>query len=84
MSRSKSFLASFILAFGLPALAVADNYKIDPDHTYPSLEVPHMGISTFRGKFTKTTGKSPSTAPRRPVRWRSRSMRPAWISDTTS
>ncbi len=58
MSRSKSFLASIILAFGLPALAVADNYKIDPDHTYPSMEVPHMGISTFRGKFTKTTGKA--------------------------
>jgi len=40
----------------VPALAAADTYQIDPDHTYPSVAVPHLGISTFRGKFTKTTG----------------------------
>ena len=57
MFRSKWFLASFILACAVPALAMADTYTIDKDHTYPSLEVPHMGISIFRGKFTKTTGK---------------------------
>lgn len=57
MSRSKFFLASCVIACGLPALAAADNYTIDPEHTYPSMEVPHMGISIFRGKFIKTTGK---------------------------
>jgi polyisoprenoid-binding protein YceI len=56
MLRSKWLLASVVLACS-PTLALADTYKIDPDHTYPSIEVPHMGISTFRGKFTKSSGK---------------------------
>jgi polyisoprenoid-binding protein YceI len=57
MFRPKWLLTSFVIACASPALALADTYKIDPDHTYPSLEVPHMGISTFRGKFTRTSGK---------------------------
>lgn len=32
------------------------SYDIDPGHTYPSIEVDHMGLSTFRGKFTSTDG----------------------------
>lgn len=56
MSISK-WLPALIAACAAPALALADTYKIDPDHTYPSLEVPHMGISIFRGKFTKSAGK---------------------------
>lgn len=35
----------------------ADNYRIDPGHTYPSLEFSHMGISTWRAKFNKTSGR---------------------------
>src|SRR5262245_21488616 len=57
MSRLKWLLASLVIACAAPVFALADTYKIDPEHTYPSLEVPHMGISTFRGKFTKTSGK---------------------------
>jgi polyisoprenoid-binding protein YceI len=34
----------------------ASRYTIDPDHTYPSFEASHMGISTWRGKFNRTTG----------------------------
>lgn len=34
----------------------ADTYTIDPSHTYPSFEADHLGISVWRGKFTKTTG----------------------------
>ena len=37
--------------------ALADSYTIDPNHTYPSFEAPHLGISFWRGKFTKSTGK---------------------------
>ena len=33
------------------------NYTIDPEHTYPSFEADHMGLSIWRGKFNKTTGK---------------------------
>lgn len=45
------------LAFALaaaPALAVT--YNVEPNHTYPSFEAGHMGISVWRGKFTKTSG----------------------------
>jgi polyisoprenoid-binding protein YceI len=32
----------------------ADTYKIEPNHTFPSFEADHMGLSVWRGKFTKT------------------------------
>ncbi|TAK91360.1 MAG: polyisoprenoid-binding protein [Burkholderiaceae bacterium] len=38
------------------ATSNAQTYTIDPDHTYPSFEADHMGISIWRGKFTKTSG----------------------------
>lgn len=38
------------------SLAFADTYTIDPGHTYPSFEADHMGVSIWRGKFTKTSG----------------------------
>jgi len=57
MSGSKWVLALLIAAGSVPAMAAPEKFTIDSDHTYPSLEVPHMGISWFRGKFLKTTGK---------------------------
>jgi polyisoprenoid-binding protein YceI len=44
-------------ALALAASAAPVGFKIDPEHTYPSLEFPHMGISVWRGKFTKTSGR---------------------------
>ena len=38
------------------AAFAADTYTIDPGHTYPSFEADHMGLSLWRGKFTKTSG----------------------------
>lgn len=35
----------------------ADSYTIDPTHTWPSFEVNHLGYSTQRGRFGKTSGK---------------------------
>ena len=32
-------------------------YELDPTHTYPSFEADHMGMSMWRGKFKKTSGK---------------------------
>ena len=40
----------------LPAAAAPATYAIDVDHTYPSIEFSHMGISVWRGKFDKTSG----------------------------
>lgn len=56
MSAKKSILAGIIASALVPAFAAATTYKIDSDHTYPSLEMPHMGVSIWRGKFDKTTG----------------------------
>ncbi|MDO8654063.1 MAG: YceI family protein [Undibacterium sp.] len=39
------------------APAFAQTYNIESNHTYPSFEADHMGISVWRGKFTKTSGK---------------------------
>lgn len=48
-----------LLAFAatLPAYAAPEKYVIDPEHTYPSLEMPHMGLSTWRGKFNRSRGE---------------------------
>lgn len=53
----KKLVTSFALAalVAAPALA-ADTYKIDAFHTFPSFEVNHLGFSTQRGRFDKTTG----------------------------
>jgi polyisoprenoid-binding protein YceI len=41
----------------LGALAAADTYQLDPNHTYPSFEADHLGgLSVWRGKFTKSSG----------------------------
>jgi polyisoprenoid-binding protein YceI len=40
----------------MPGVATAANYRLDPDHTFPSLEFSHMGLSIWRGKFNRTTG----------------------------
>lgn len=56
-------LALASLTSGLSALAMTAaiakpvTYNIDPTHTFPSFEADHMGVSVWRGKFNKTTGK---------------------------
>ena len=51
----KRILAIALLA-AFSSSAFADTYTIEPNHTYPSFEADHFGISTWRGKFTKTSG----------------------------
>lgn len=43
-------------ALAVPAFA-ADSYTADPSHTYPNFEIGHLGFSTSRGVFEKTSGK---------------------------
>jgi len=40
----------------MPACA-AESYTIDPAHTWPVFEVNHLGFSTQRGRFNRTSGK---------------------------
>ena len=57
MSPTQTLIAALLAGAAVPALAAPDNYTIDPTHTYPSIEFSHMGLSVWRGKFNKTTGK---------------------------
>lgn len=56
MSPAISPGAAFLAIALVANAATAGTYKIDPDHTFPSLEFSHMGISIWRGKFNRTTG----------------------------
>lgn len=38
------------------SVAMADDYTIDPAHTYPNFTVSHLGFSTSHGRFGKTSG----------------------------
>jgi polyisoprenoid-binding protein YceI len=59
-SRTPLALGAIALITGVtvatPARAAPAPYTIDPEHTHPSFEASHMGISIWRGKFNKTTG----------------------------
>ncbi len=54
MQRTLAALLAALLA--TPAFA-EDSYTIDPNHTWPMFEVNHLGYSTQRGRFNKTSGK---------------------------
>jgi len=56
--KTRLTLLAGAAAFALSAAALAaDSYSIDSRHTYPVFEVNHLGFSTQRGRFNKTTGK---------------------------
>jgi len=52
---------ALLITIGLAACGAASAapvaYDIDPEHTYPSFEADHMGMSMWRGRFNKTSGK---------------------------
>lgn len=47
---------TFALSTGAFAQAGPATYTLDPNHTQPAFEVSHLGLSTYRGKFTRTEG----------------------------
>ena len=54
--------AAFVLICGAPlafaaAANAAEQYSIDPAHTFPHFEVSHFGFSTHRGQFNSSAGK---------------------------
>lgn len=53
--KLSSIFATVLLLGAAPVFA--QTYTIDPSHTYPSFEADHMGISVWRGKFNKSSGK---------------------------
>lgn len=46
-----------MVACAAPAQAAPEEFTIDAAHTYPGFAVRHLGISTQRGRFDKTTGR---------------------------
>lgn len=56
MFRTTLLLITLFAVATPPAEAASVTYAIDPEHTYPSFEFPHMGISLWRGKFDRTRG----------------------------
>lgn len=57
MSFPKVLPALLLALAALPAMAGSVTYEIDPDHTFPSFEADHMGMSVWRGKFNRSSGQ---------------------------
>jgi|CXWL01.1.fsa_nt_gi polyisoprenoid-binding protein YceI len=54
-----SLLLTLLLTICLPLAAkAADNYTIDPEHSFPHFSVNHLGFSTLQGRFDKASGKA--------------------------
>lgn len=56
MKTTASCLAALAMFGTFAASAAPATYKMDPEHTFPSFEADHMGVSLWRGKFDKTSG----------------------------
>lgn len=41
-----------------PATWAAESFVFDPEHTFPSFEIRHQGVSLLRGKFNRTQGRA--------------------------
>lgn len=56
--KLNSLLLSLTLSTALttPAMAAPAHYTIDGSHTFPVFEVDHLGFSTQRGRFNRTSG----------------------------
>jgi polyisoprenoid-binding protein YceI len=50
-----AFAVAALFAAGAAA-AAPEKYTLETNHTYPSFEAPHIGISLWRGKFNKSSG----------------------------
>lgn len=56
MKLQLAAIATAASLWAATAAAAPVTYTIEPGHTYPSFEAPHMGISWWRGKFNKSSG----------------------------
>src|SRR4029077_18227907 len=56
-AMNKGVWMALVLVAPLAAQANPENYTLDPNHTYPHFEVDHLGLSTMRGMFNKSSGK---------------------------
>lgn len=57
MSFGKVLFTALLTCASAAAVAAPDRYTIDPEHTFPSFEADHLGISIWRGKFNTSSGE---------------------------
>lgn len=57
MPAYRILIALLLATLAASAFAAEERYTVDPNHTYPSIEFPHMGISVWRGKFDRSKGE---------------------------
>ncbi|HND24072.1 MAG TPA: YceI family protein [Rhodocyclaceae bacterium] len=58
MSALRCALAALLTVGGvLPVRAEPVSYSIDPNHTHVIFETDHLGLSTQRGRFSRSSGK---------------------------
>lgn len=50
-------VAALVALTSLPCVAQTTTWQVDPAHTNSQFAVKHLGISTVKGQFTKTTGQ---------------------------
>jgi len=56
-STIKAFSA-FLFCASMPAAHAVETFTLDPEHTFPSFEIRHQGISLMRGKFNRSQGRA--------------------------
>jgi polyisoprenoid-binding protein YceI len=56
MKQLAVILSALVLPLTAGTADAADTYAIDPTHTFPSFALNHLGFSTFRGRFDRTSG----------------------------
>lgn len=56
MSFRVSLLLATLATLPLQVHAAQERYTLDPQHTFPSFEADHMGMSHWRGKFNRSSG----------------------------
>ncbi len=54
--KLQTIAAAALALASVSAVAAPTTYNIEPNHTFPSFEADHMGISLWRGKFNKSSG----------------------------
>lgn len=54
---SVAALLALVALAAVPCLAQTVTWQVDPAHTASQFSIKHMGISTVRGQFNKTTGQ---------------------------
>jgi polyisoprenoid-binding protein YceI len=57
-TRLKTLLSALLLSALIPAASAAETFTLDPEHTFPSFEIGHQGISVMRGKFNRSKGRA--------------------------